>query len=134
MCRYRNRRFLVTWGNGAVQTNLNEQWDDGNEVNSDGCSSTCQIETGYTWSGDPSVWQKCGNSKKEGTEGCDDGNFITGDGWSSSWTVEGGWTWNGAVLSICQYWGNGIKEGTEACDDGNTDLIYYLIWINSNKL
>ena len=52
-----------------------EQWDDGNDINGDGCSSTCLIETGYTWSGSPSVWQKCGNGKKEGTEGWDDGNI-----------------------------------------------------------
>ena len=30
---------------------ISEQCDDGNIVNSDGCSDVCTIETGYEWSG-----------------------------------------------------------------------------------
>jgi len=39
-------------GNGIIETG--EQCDDNNTANSDGCSSTCQIETGYSCVGEPS--------------------------------------------------------------------------------
>ena len=40
-------------GNGIIETG--EQCDDGNTANSDGCSSTCQIESGWLCAGEPSI-------------------------------------------------------------------------------
>ena len=96
-----------------------EEWDDGNLLDGDGCSKTCLIETGYSWSGEPSIWQMCGNNKIEGTEECDNANTLSSDGWSNLWAVESGWAWIGSVHSVCQKWGDGNKQGAEACDDGN---------------
>eukprot|EP00163_Fabomonas_tropica_P026348 TRINITY_DN4804_c0_g1_i3.p1 TRINITY_DN4804_c0_g1~~TRINITY_DN4804_c0_g1_i3.p1 ORF type:complete len:2031 (+),score=541.93 TRINITY_DN4804_c0_g1_i3:650-6094(+) len=110
-------------GNGVVEyPNIKEQCDDGNTVAGDGCSATCQNEGGWTCdtSKKPTVCQKCGNGKIEGTEECDDNNVNDNDGCSSSCAKEGGWTCNG-IPSVCQKCGNSIREGTEACDDGNSN-------------
>ena len=42
-------------GNGIIETAAGEQCDDRNTANGDGCSSTCQIESGWTCTGEPSV-------------------------------------------------------------------------------
>ncbi len=44
---------IATCGDGAIGTG--EACDDGDTASGDGCSSTCQIETGYQCSGEPSV-------------------------------------------------------------------------------
>jgi cysteine-rich repeat protein len=75
-------------GNGQVDAG--EQCDDGNNLNGDGCSSSCQLE--------------CGNGVREGNEQCDDGNTVSGDGCSST------------CKSEC---GDGKVEPGEQCDDGN---------------
>ncbi|MCE9572601.1 MAG: DUF4215 domain-containing protein [Deltaproteobacteria bacterium] len=61
-------------GNGVVE--LNEQCDDGNVVDGDGCTATCQV-VGI-----------CGNGIPEFPEECDDGNLIAGDGCDSTCRVE----------------------------------------------
>ncbi len=60
-------------GNGVMEGN--EQCDDGNLVNGDGCSSTCQTES-------PS--ERCGDGIINGNEQCDDGNSNNGDGCSAA--------------------------------------------------
>jgi cysteine-rich repeat protein len=50
-----------------------EECDDGNAINSDGCSSDCKVEPGLTL-------PVCGDGKKTGDEECDDGNLKNGDG------------------------------------------------------
>ncbi|MBU2639138.1 MAG: hypothetical protein KKG75_00340 [Nanoarchaeota archaeon] len=71
-------------GDGKYDSS-NEGCDDGNTANSDGCSKTCTIETGYTCTGSPSVCfpgETCfdgidnnGNGNiDEGCEGCADLN------------------------------------------------------------
>jgi len=46
--------------------------------NGDGCSNKCQIESGYTCSGEPSTCMKlCGNGNSDPGEQCDDGNTVT---------------------------------------------------------
>jgi len=82
--------------------NFGEECDDGNNIDGDGCSSTCKIET-------TSV--VCGNNIVEAGEQCDDGNTENGDGCSSTCQTE-------VAQSIC---GNGIVETGEECDDGNND-------------
>jgi cysteine-rich repeat protein len=65
-------RVTSVCGNGILETG--ETCDDGNNVNGDGCSNTCQMEN------DEPV---CGNGILETGETCDDGNTVSGDGCSS---------------------------------------------------
>jgi cysteine-rich repeat protein len=65
---------------------------DGNDVDGDGCDSTCRL-TG------------CGSGARTGDEECDDGNAVEGDGCDSTCRVSG-----------C---GSGARSGDEQCDDGN---------------
>jgi cysteine-rich repeat protein len=94
--KVRNQSEAVC-GNGIVE--MGEQCDDGNTVNGDGCSSTCQLEHAV-----------CGNGVVETGEQCDDGNTVSGDGCSSTCQLE-------TTTPCC---GNGIIEAGEQCDDGNT--------------
>ncbi len=109
------------------RTGAGETCDDGNATNLDGCSSTCQIESGWSCtvsSTAASVCQRCGNGKTSGTETCDDGNTLSGDGCSSTCSIESatGWscTASSTAVSVCQKCGNSKTSGTETCDDGNT--------------
>lgn len=70
-----------------------EACDDGNDDDTDGCLSTCEVA-------------RCGDGKVQaGVEACDDGNAINTD----------------ACTNVCQLarCGDGFRQGTEACDDGN---------------
>ena len=87
-------------------------------LDGDGCSSTCLIEPGYVWTGDPSVWSKCGNGVVDDTEQWDDGNLINGDGWSIFWQIETGYTCKGNP-SNWSIWGDSKIGGIEQWDDGN---------------
>jgi cysteine-rich repeat protein len=81
-------------GNGAIESG--EECDDGNLVDGDGCSSTCQREP------------KCGDGFVDAPEQCDDGNLIDGDGCSSTCQSE----------PQC---GDGRVDAGEECDDGNDE-------------
>jgi fibro-slime domain-containing protein len=109
-----------------------EECDDGNTVSGDGCSATCQLETGFACG--PDTWHPaalstqcyaavCGDGHKEGIEQCDDGNALPFDGCSPTCTNEPncGYPNNDTLqpyqcFSVC---GDGIKMPNEACDDGN---------------
>ncbi|HLL25257.1 MAG TPA: DUF4215 domain-containing protein, partial [Kofleriaceae bacterium] len=78
-------------GDGVVEGQ--EACDDGNDVDSDGCSSSCTLAV-------------CGDGKLDFNEGCDDGNTSNADGCDSN-----------CVQTFC---GNGVKSGDEQCDDNNT--------------
>lgn len=82
-------------GNSIVE--VDEECDDGNVNNSDGCSSTCKMETAI-----------CGNRRIELWEECDDGNVVPSDGCSEICKIE---------TAVC---GNGRLEIWEECDDSNT--------------
>lgn len=72
--------------NGVI--NMGEVCDDGNSYGGDGCSASCQVESGYECSGSPSVCNLiCSNGVLNSGEGCDDGNVYNGDGCSSYCTV-----------------------------------------------
>ncbi len=77
-------------GNGIVQSG--ESCDDGNSINEDFCTASCQLAA----CGDGIVATLAG-------EQCDDGNLADGDGCSSSCTLE-------LTLPVC---GNGIPESGE---------------------
>src|SRR5207244_392275 len=68
--------------------------DDGNMKGGDGCSAICQIPSGWSCTGSPSICSMagvCGDGILGATEACDDGNANSGDGCSGDCkTVEGG--------------------------------------------
>lgn len=64
----------------------------------------------------------CGDSNRQGSEGCDDGNTAAGDGCSAACVVESGSScqMNGAGLDTCASGcGDGNMDVSEGCDDGN---------------
>ena len=69
--------FTLKAGNTAVcgdgNLDAGEMCDDHNAVSNDGCSSTCQIETGYVCTGSPSVCHivACGDGIVDSPEECD---------------------------------------------------------------
>lgn len=87
-------------GNGVMEGA--ETCDDGNLVNGDGCTSTCECEH------EEEPAPVCGNHIVEIGEACDDGNLLIGDGCSATCTIE---------APVC---GDGVMEAAEQCDDGNT--------------
>ncbi len=75
-----------------------DDWGDESDPPGDGCH-LCEIETGWTCVGEPSVCsENCGDGVVVGTEECDDGNTTDGDCCSSS----------------CDYEASG-----SSCDDGD---------------
>ena len=86
-----NGKCIFPCGDGNVGSN--EGCDDKNNRNSDGCSSSCQVEPGYRCTGSPSVCKltptaNCGNGIINNGENCDDGNKNSEDGCSSSCQIE----------------------------------------------
>ena len=71
-----------------------ESCDDGNTVSGDGCTASCNLETGWICEGgDSTQADTCSpdvgdNSIVYGVEECDDGNKVSGDGCSSNGLVE----------------------------------------------
>jgi large repetitive protein len=84
-------------GDGA--TAASEGCDDGNNIDGDGCSASCQVETSMG---------VCGDGTLDEGEACDDGNTDDGDGCSSTCQTETG--------PMC---GDGTLDPGEDCDDGN---------------
>ena len=84
-------------GDGNTDTIHGEECDDGNNMDGDGCDSTCMLEP------------ICGDGIIDPGEECDDGNNDDGDGCQGN-----------CMLPIC---GDGIIDAGEGeeCDDGNND-------------
>ena len=105
-----------------------EVCDDSDTDNSDGCSSTCAVESGWVCDGgsgstadtctfctsglyqdDSSTPRncvpQCGDSLEAGDEKCDDGNTSSGDGCASDCsTVESNWVCIGGsntTIDVC---------------------------------
>jgi len=102
-----------------------ETCDDNNTFINDGCSSSCQLESGYICSGSPSVCvSTCGDGVKAFDEGCDDGpDRITDntDGCLYNCTIQRGWSCiplQNGTSNCSEVCGNGVKTKTENCDDG----------------
>ncbi len=90
-----------------------EQCDDSNTVNGDGCSETCEVETGWECEEGTARWgafgpigvsissrssgackrkELCGDGHRVQSEKCDDGNVVGGDGCSATCTIEEGFS------------------------------------------
>lgn len=74
--------YTPACGNGILDEGNDEECDDGNLVDGDGCSSTCEIEE------ECECCPVCGNGILETGEECDDGNKINGDGCSKTCKTE----------------------------------------------
>ena len=69
----------ATCGDGKITGS--EKCDDGDSDSNDGCSFSCQVEHGFTCTGEPSVCATtCGDGDVATGEACDDGNTAAGDG------------------------------------------------------
>ena len=100
-----------------------ETCDDDNTKNGDGCSKSCQTETGYAC---PTPGEKCvqlavcGDGNLGVGEECDDYNKKSGDGCTDKCFVEVGWECPTAgsrcIASRC---GDGALAGNEQCEDGD---------------
>jgi MYXO-CTERM domain-containing protein len=103
-------------GDGAIGAPV-EQCDDGNAIRGDGCSASCQVESGWSCGSVPCA-PICGDGMTIGGEACDDSNTANGDGCSADCTIEPGWTCNmGECTAVC---GDRMIVGRESCDDGST--------------
>ncbi len=98
-----------------------ETCDDGNAQSGDGCSASCQVESGFACEDAPSVCTAvCGDGLLAGDETCDDGDAAPGDGCSPTCEVEPGFECTGDPQTCASVCGDGQIVGAEACDDGNT--------------
>jgi cysteine-rich repeat protein len=106
--------------------------DDGNTVENDGCSTLCEVNTGWTCVSGGTLdvcTEICGDGYDYQTYPCDDGNLVSGDGCDATCKVETGWTCSGASYpfpDICTYSGGtfcdtlAVDYGLTACKDANT--------------
>jgi fibro-slime domain-containing protein len=109
---------------GDSKVGFGEQCDDGNTVDGDGCSATCQVESGYVCGNVGSACtslEYCGDGivNTPGEE-CDDGNLSPTDGCDGTCHTQPNFTCppaGGACHStvVC---GDGKITGNETCDDG----------------
>ena len=111
-----------TWtemcGDGKRFNSVSTYWDDGNALSGDGWSSTCSIETGWTWSGGSSStkdsWTEiCGDGKRfnNNLSYWDDGNLLDNDGWSSLCNTETKWKWSGRNTTTKDQWNRIPNQG-----------------------
>jgi cysteine-rich repeat protein len=104
---------------GDADSEPGEACDDGGNVSGDGCSPTCEIEPGWTCSGDPSTCSPiCGDGVVGGGEVCDDGDLSSSDGCSATCTVETGYDCVGSPSVCTAICGDGLLRPGEVCDDG----------------
>ncbi len=109
---------LARCGDGHLD--YGELCDDGNDQDSDGCSSECRVEEGYRCPVVGADCEQCGNGVVESTEQCDDRNRDNGDGCDDACFIEdGGWVCPVAGQP-CELCGNGIVEANEKCDEGDS--------------
>src|SRR5512133_3388777 len=110
---------LPKCGNGIRERG--EGCDDGEAVpdSGDGCSATCQLETGFICQipGQACVKEVCGDGLRTPSEKCDDKNAISGDGCSEHCDIEAGWRCT--VVGCSPVCGDGLIVKDEECDDAN---------------
>lgn len=120
-------------GDGSLNSTSGETCDDGNAIAGDGCSASCEVESGWDCTStarDASTCSMmfgyaCGDGHRLTSERCDDGNSSAGDGCSASCEVEDGWfcrterMWDGekhVALSTCMptlAYGESCREDVE---------------------
>ncbi|MBN2095292.1 MAG: VWA domain-containing protein [Candidatus Aenigmarchaeota archaeon] len=89
-------------GDGEIEAP--ESCDDANTDDADGCSSSCQVESGWSCAGEPSSCAEvCGNGIITATEECDDANTDDSDGCGSSCAIEAGWSCTGEPSECLVY-------------------------------
>src|SRR5450432_1352233 len=111
-------------GNALLEAG--EACDDGNPTSTDGCSSTCKIEPGYSCTTPGMLCtqnERCGDGNVDGDrlEDCDDGNVVSGDGCTADCHLELNYTCPipGKPCKSTIVCGDGTISGTEQCDDGD---------------
>ncbi len=110
-------------GNGVKDSS--EECDDGNQIETDSCTSTCRNpycgdgfkqpneecdaggNNGGLWCTSLCKNPTCGDYEINGSEQCDDGNRYNDDECSNQCTAP-----------VC---GDGVRQNNEQCDDGNYD-------------
>ena len=131
--------FQTGCGDGFQDLAINEECDDGNQVDDDGCNTMCKLEyvNERQWHYDKiknddgcdgiTIFDGyCGDGNiNDDYETCDDDNFVDGDGCSIHCTIECGWGCEVDITgkSNCTHpCGDGIfHEETEECDHGVDD-------------
>lgn len=106
-------------GNGRLQEG--EQCDDGNMLDGDGCSMSCQKEL-------PGV---CGNGNLERWEQCDDENILGGDGCNATCqieTVTATVTGNLSSTGSVTFWSGITLHPSAQTEGGLTGLRKILAW------
>ena len=104
-------------GDGTIAGD--EDCDDSNTASGDGCSATCEVETGFTCVGEPSnCASNCGDGAITGSEACDDGNAVDGDGCTAC-VIDSGYSCVNEPSECSSSCGDGTIAGAEVCDDGN---------------
>jgi cysteine-rich repeat protein len=105
--------------------------DDGNLLNTDGCSDECEIEEGYYCEhpvgGRDACYEICGDGIMLGFFSCDDGNSIDDDGCDSDCKIEECWECDGLSPTTCYIDPVntiGIENATMA-DDQSSVTIYF---------
>jgi fibro-slime domain-containing protein len=108
---------------GDGNLNMGEYCDDHNLAPGDGCSPSCQIESGYDCPtpGAPCVIRSaCGDGVLGAQEQCDDGNMVGMDGCSADCLmVEPGFICRAPGKRCVPFCGDGQLVGGENCDDMN---------------
>ncbi|MBU1219944.1 DUF4215 domain-containing protein [Myxococcota bacterium] len=103
--------------------------DDGDQIDGDGCSSTCMQEPGWVCTSNPpgstSVCLPiCGDGIIVQGEQCDQGsgNQANGDGCSANCQEEPGWDCTGTPSTCSPVCGDGVILGGEQCDQGSANV------------
>jgi cysteine-rich repeat protein len=120
LCAVCGNGYVEATGKDAQGNVTLEQCDDGNLIDGDGCSSTCQHDPAFQCPLPGVACNDCGNGIVEGIERCDDGGNVDGDGCSADCSTIGTHYNCFAGGQPCVVCGNGVLEAGEACDDGNT--------------
>lgn len=120
-------------GNGIREW---ESCDDGNVLDGDGCSASCEVELGFNCDDGACTAVVCGDRKTQcaptldgswNCESCDDGNTASGDGCDATCNLEPGWSCSGDSCGPtcgngyfdCSYDVDTGEYNCETCDDGN---------------
>ncbi len=114
----------IVCGDGVISTG--EACDDNNTSSGDGCNILCNVESGYSCSGEPSTCTLlCGNNTLDGGEQCDGGQLG-----GATCQTQGYDQGSLACLTNCTFdtagcsmfsCGDGQVTGLEDCDGGNLD-------------